>query len=64
MCLCGVRFASTKKATVCIVFSEYRKKKGRRDGQESGIVVRGGRVTLWWAVEALIAESVFELLEW
>jgi hypothetical protein len=41
-----------------------RKKRGR-NGQESGIVVRGGRVTLCWrAVEALISESTFELVEW
>jgi hypothetical protein len=44
-------------------FSGCRKKRGNK-GQESGIVVRGWSVTLWWFVEALIGESVFEVVEW
>jgi hypothetical protein len=63
VCLCGVRLASTKKATVCII-SAGAERKRKKNGQESGIVVRGGRVTLWWIVEALIAKSLFELVEW
>lgn len=39
-------------------------KERKRNGQESGIVVRGGRVTLWRAVEALICESALELVKW
>jgi hypothetical protein len=45
-------------------FQRAPKEKGRRNGQESGIVVRGGRVALWWGVEALIGESASELIEW
>jgi hypothetical protein len=66
VCLCGIRLASMKKATVCVLIismgADERKK--RRNGQESGIVVRGGRVTLWRTVEALIGERAFELVEW
>jgi hypothetical protein len=64
VCVCGVRLTSTKKATVCIISAGAEKKERKKNGQESGIVVRGGRVTLWWVVEALIAKSVFELVEW
>jgi hypothetical protein len=35
-----------------------------RNGQESGIVVRGGRESVWRAVEALLGESTLELVEW
>jgi hypothetical protein len=34
-----------------------------RNGQESGIVVRGGRVTLWRTVKAFVGECLFELIE-
>jgi hypothetical protein len=58
----GVRLASTKKVTVCII-STGAERKGERNGQESGVVVRGGSHPLV-VVEALIAESAFELVKW
>jgi hypothetical protein len=40
------------------------KRKRERNGQESGIVVRGRRATVWWGIKTLIGEGVFELVEW
>jgi hypothetical protein len=63
VCLCGVGLASAKKATGCINFSGCGRNR-ERNGQESGIVVRGGRESVWRGVEALLGESTLELVEW
>ena len=60
MCLCGVKVASTKKATVTDL---AEKEERERDKQESGIVVRCGRVSLGRGVETLVSESAFEHFE-
>ena len=60
MCLCGVKVASAKKATVTGL---AEKEDRERDGQESGVVVRCGSVSVWRGVKMVISESAFELVE-
>lgn len=66
-CLCafaGSDLRALRKRLRVLIISAGAERKRGRDGQESCIVVRGGKVALWGLVEALFAESVFELVEW